>query len=205
MKIYNNLKTREKLFVLDDVSQFALELTEDDLEQPEPDEENTENFISTQLILTIPCSKEMPLNNLLIIKNKLQFLIDNAFNKIQEFRITISNLELNNSIKELLEKFSDNINEEMEILQNEIDNNIYIKGIKNSDKDYQEVNIKLGILPYESVLNIFAIKNIISQNKLSEIKYRLKNYLLDNSCEIFLFYEIKPKINEEENEDEQNL
>ena len=87
-------------------------------------------------------------------------------------------------------------------MQDDIDNNIYVMKIKNSDAEYINVKLNLGLTTNEFILHLFSFKSVLAYEKVEELKDRLDKYIGDDLCEVYLSYEIESKINVHENKDE---
>lgn len=195
-KIYNLLKTRESLLVINDISKVLKEF--DRFAKYEKKHEKKKSIYNHLIVplLTIPCSRNLTLNDLIILRKAFQLKFASLISKIQIFRIEVNQLKLNKEIKIKIKEFNKRIKTELKSLQADIDNNIYIMKIKNSDAEYINVKVNLGLTTNEFILHLYSFKYVLTSNKTRELKNRLDEYIGDDLTEVYLSYEIEPKINE---------
>jgi len=200
--IFNNIKNKEKLIVHGTIINERNRLTQPTIKNDDQDKKGVIFTMTVLPILSIPCSKELTKESLIILRNQFQTKFDLLLSKIQEFRLKITNNENIEEHKEYLDDFKDFVGVEQESLQLEIDNHIYFKKIKNSDTDCLNINMCIGIAPIKFILTIYESCNTISFEKRMELENRVDNEIGENMKEVFIFYEIESEINKEENADE---
>ena len=202
--IYNNFITKEKLLILENI--LILEKEKDsvhELEETKKDKKDDFNVDITTLI-EIPCPKCLSQSDLIIIRSQYIAKFNKLLKKIKDYNIENSKDEYNEISTKKAEIFGEKLIEEFEILQTEIENNIYFQKIRNSDKDYINVKIKMVLLPIVYILSVFNYMCVMSKPKVLELMNRVENEIGPEACEICIFYDIEPTIDEEENADEQN-
>jgi len=194
--IYENIISKEKLLVVEDIY------------HNEPNKERLDELFELQIndiikkfsisspIFTFPCSRKTTINEINILRSQFQNKFNKLLDKIQIFRKEVCNYKLDITINEKLNKFLDTIEPEVDLLQTEIDENIYFQKIKNSDVEFIEVKLSIAIFPMEIIITFFAYNYVLSVNKTIELRNRLINEIGANMCEVCLYYEILPEIND---------
>ncbi|MEI6820301.1 MAG: hypothetical protein WCL51_00075 [Bacteroidota bacterium] len=200
--IYNNFKRKDRLLVLGSMigMQMDLFLVEDGIGTSKNEEDLV--TVGSSCLLTIPCSKKLTKDNLIFIRKQFHAKFDSLFAKIYDFRSKFLKKELDDDLMIEFNNFTSEIENELEILQLEIDNHIYFQKIKNSDPDYVNISINLGVLPIDLIFMVYVTSNVISFDKYLELSIREYNEIGKGMGDIYLYYEIEPKINEEENTEE---
>ena len=112
------------------------------------------------------------------------------FTKVQCFRNEINIIDTKKAITKKVNEFKSEIKLDLQKLQNEIDNNLYFLKIKNSDSDYTNVTIYVGILLDLMIFNYFSGRELISYEKFSELDYRLTNNKKENFYDLFVYYKM---------------
>ena len=137
----------------------------------------------------------MQLNELIVLRQQFLPNFNEVFTKVQFFRTEINKIDSKKAITKKIKEFKTEINDELQKLQYEIDNNLYFLKIKNSDSDYTNVTINIGILPNLSIFNYFSSKNLITANKYEELEYRLGENVIKKFYDLFVYYKIDLDIN----------
>ena len=193
-KIYNLLMTREEMLVINELSKVFNEFNEfEKSEQKYEKKKAIYNHITFPL-LTIPLSRNLSANDLIMLRKIFQLRFASLISKIQDFRKEVNQLILNKKIKIKIKEFTQTIDTDLKSLQDEIDNNIYIMKIKNSDSEYIDVKISLGLTTNEFLIHLYSFKCVIPFYKVKELKDRLDPYIGDDLCEVYLSYEIDQKL-----------
>ena len=200
-KIYNNLGSKDKLFILGNlvgemVEKFCKAENDDDEDESEDDGIDLESIV----LFTIPCSPLLNKENLIILRKQFQSKIDSLLQKVQELRLKIKDINLNDELMNEIIEFGESIKEEKETLQNEIDKHIYIQNIKNSDPNYKNINVILNTIPFDMLFMVYASVGAITFDKMLELKHRTSNISGARKIELYISYEID-FANNEENED----
>ncbi|MEI6820302.1 MAG: hypothetical protein WCL51_00080 [Bacteroidota bacterium] len=193
--LYNNISNRKNLILLHDLSN----LEEFDANK-EVDEEQKALLIELFtlhkiLLVTIPCSVNLQLNELVVLRQRFLNNFTELFSRIQFFRKDINKIDTVETLTEKLNEFKSEIKDDLQKIQNEINTNLYFLKIKNSDSDYTNVTINLGILFNVTIFNYFSVRNLISPDKYSELEYRLNNKLNEKYYDLFIYYKIDLDIN----------
>ena len=193
--LYNNLSTRQNLLLLDDLS--ILEKFETNKEVDEKDKDLFSELFKLYDIslVTIPCSSNLQLNELVVLRQKFLNNFTTLFTRVQTFRNEVNKIDSKKAIIKKIKEFKSEIKIELQKLQNEIDNNLYFLKIKNSDSDYINVTIYVGVLLNLTIFNYFFGRKLISHEKFSELEYRLTNNINDKFYDLFVYYKIDLDLN----------
>lgn len=193
--IYNNMSARENLLLLDDLSILKKFKTLKNIEQKFKVLFSDYFSLYEIPLVTIPCSSTLQLNELIVLRQQFLPNFTEVFTKVQFFRTEINKIDSKKAITKKIKEFKTEINDELQKLQYEIDNNLYFLKIKNSDSDYTNVTINIGILPNLSIFNYFSSKNLITANKYEELEYRLGENVIKKFYDLFVYYKIDLDIN----------
>jgi len=193
--LYNNISNRQNLLLLHDLKN----LEEFDANK-EVDEEKKALLIELFTLhkiplVTIPCSSNLQLNELVVLRQRFLNNFTELFTRVQAFRNDINKIDFVETLTEKIYEFKSKIKIELQKLQNEIDNNLYFLKIKNSDSDYTNVTIYVGVLFNVTIFNYFSARNLISPDKYSELEYRLNTKLNEKYYDLFVYYKIDLDIN----------
>lgn len=188
--LYNNLSTLQNMLLLDDLS-----ILEKFNTHPEVNKEQKEKFtdffkLYDIPLVTLPCSSNLQLNELVVLRQMFLSDFTALFTKVQCFRNEINIIDTKKAITKKVNEFKSEIKLDLQKLQNEIDNNLYFLKIKNSDSDYTNVTIYVGILLDLMIFNYFSGRELISYEKFSELDYRLTNNKKENFYDLFVYYKM---------------
>jgi len=200
--IYNNFITKEKLLILENV--LNVEKEKDvlcDLKGTKKDKKD-DLYVAIKTILEIPCHKDLQQSELIILRSQYLTEFNKLFQKIQDYNIENIKGEFNDITNKKFEIFGEKLVEDFKILQTEIENNIYFQKIRNSDKDYINVKINIVLLPFSYISSLYSYLCVLSNGKVFELRNRVEKEIGPEACEICVFYDIEPTIDEKENTDE---
>ena len=196
-KIYNNLESKDKLFVLGNMIGDQMEMfCKNEIEEDTDDSQNDDIDLESIVLFTIPCSPLLNKENLIILRKQFHSKIDSLLQKVQELRLKIKDFELNDDLMNEIIEFGELIKEEKETLQNEIDKHIYIQNIKNSDPNYKNINVILHTIPPDILFMVYASVGAITFDKMLELKHRTSNISGKRKIELYISYEIDSEISE---------
>ena len=193
-RIYNLLKTRKEMLVINELSKVFNEFNEFEKSEHKYEKKKAIYNHITFPLLTIPLSRNLSANDLIMLRKIFQLRFASLISKIQTFRKEINQLILNKKIKIKINEFTQTIETDLKSLQDEIDNNIYVMRIKNSDPEYTDVKIILGLTTNEFLIHLYSFKCVIPYYKVKELKDSLDPYIGDDLCEVYLSYEIDRKL-----------
>ena len=194
--IYNNFITKEKLVILENV--LNIEKEKDIINELNETKINNEKGydIAFTTIVEIPCPKDLSQSDLIILRSQYLTEFNNIFQKVQDYNIQNCKDEYSDITTKKFEIFGEKLVEDYKILQTEIENNIYFQKIRNSDKDYINIKIIIVLLPLSYILSIYNYMCVLSLGKVFELKNRVEKEIGPEACEICIFYDIDPIINE---------
>ncbi|MEI6820303.1 MAG: hypothetical protein WCL51_00085 [Bacteroidota bacterium] len=142
-------------------------------------------------LVYIPCSIGFKKDSLVLLRKQFMSKFDKLLEKIQSFRIEINTLTFNKEIKNKILAFQELLNQDLTMLQDEINTNIYFQNVINCGKEYNNVFLILGILQNEYI-GLFHISNYaLSKEKHLESNEVIKNKIGKNKSEVFLYYNIE--------------
>ena len=195
IEIINVLLNKEKILVLGSLlSDFSQLLNIEEIYEL-PSRVINEIEILTIPLVTMPCSTELTIDNIIILRKYFLKKFENLFVKIQNLRKELNKLNFNIGVKGKIIDFQNSIKKELQTLQEDINNHIYFQKIINSDSEYVNVTITIGVIPNETIGLFYTSINAISIEKAMEIKEKIDIEIGEDMCELFIFYNIEQMFN----------
>ena len=190
-QIFNVLLNKDKMLVIGSLlSEYtSLKLPDNIYELPSDDIDEIEILIID--LITMPCSIDLSNDNLIVLRKQFQLKFNFLFDKVQEFRKIISKFNFDIDIKEKTIAFRDSIKYDLQSLQNDIDKHIYFQKIINTDTEYINITLKLGIVSNETIGLVYTSTNVISIETVIDLKEKIDRELGEEMCEVIIYYEIE--------------
>ena len=186
--IYSNFLTKENLFVLGSMLNKQMKILCGFEEEAAKNEDKETVDLESLLLFRIPCSTNLTKENLIVLRKQFHPKINSLFSKIQDLRISFIKMQLNNETIKKYTDFGVSIKQELEEIQNEIDKHVYFQNIKNSDSSFQNVNVYLGIIPIDLLLNVYGSFGVLTFSKMLELRHITAIANRKRDVEIYLKY-----------------
>jgi len=186
--IYTNISTKENLFVVGKMFDKQMKLFCEAETEEAIEDGSSLITLESILLFTIPCSPKLLKDNLVILRKHFQIKIDALFSKIREMKIGFIDITLDDMTNTKFIEFEFLIKQDLIDIQNDIDKHVYFQNIKNSDSNFQNVNVYLGIIPPDLLLMVYGGIGVITINKMIELRNRTANSKGKRSVEIYLKY-----------------
>ena len=200
--IYENILSKEKLIV--EVSTYKK--ISDVLNEVDDNKDlirDFDRFIMPEFPLFVfPISKQISNETLLILRKQFNPIITILLSKIQNFRLNSMDCDINESLAKKFLLFYISLILDIKSIQDEIDNNIYFQKIKNSDAEYENVEVCIGVNSSLVLLGIYSSIRAITHNTVLALFKDLQEHNNIIKGDIFIYYNVKSdNLNEDIDDD----